>query len=84
MKEKLEIIDGRCVIPHGVKEIEEYEFHGNDKLREIVFPETLCCIGRKAFKGFWNLKEVYIPRNAVKVGEEAFAGCCNLDSIKFA
>ena len=82
MKRKFEIIDGKCVIPHGVTDIDDREFYCTDALREVVLPETLRNIGRQAFKGCWNLTEICIPSSVIEIKEEAFAGCCGMESIK--
>lgn len=82
MKRRFEITDGRCVVPHGITDINEREFYCLDELREIVLPETLRGIGREAFKGCWNLEEICIPQGVVEIEDEAFAGCCSLESIE--
>ena len=46
---RFEIIDGRCVIPHGVTEILEEEFADCQELKEVVIPDTVVNIGMCAF-----------------------------------
>ena len=41
MTKNYEIIDGRCVIPHGVSHIVYKEFESAYSLREVVIPTSV-------------------------------------------
>lgn len=49
MKRNYEIIDGRCVIPHGVSHIVYKELEGAYSLREVVIPTSVDMICAYAF-----------------------------------
>ena len=49
MKRNYEIIDGRCVIPHGVSHIVYKEFESAHNLREVVIPTSVYMICAYAF-----------------------------------
>lgn len=69
---RFEIIDGRCVIPHGVTEILEEEFADCQELKEIVIPDTVVKIGMGAFMECHSLQSVTIPRSVTKIPHCAF------------
>ncbi len=58
--------------------ISDYAFAGNQKLKEIVLPESLLSVGQYAFAGCKNLSSVEIKSDKVKYGAYAFTGCQSL------
>lgn len=70
-----EIIDGRCVVPQGITEIENEMYWGFTFLKEIVLPEGLTSIGDKAFFGCARLERLTLPAGVRMVGSEAFNHC---------
>lgn len=64
---RFEIIDGRCVIPHGVTEILEEEFADCQELKDVVIPDTVVNIGMGAFMECHSLQSVTIPRSVTKI-----------------
>ena len=70
-----EILNGKCVVPTGVKEITEEMYYGFINLEELVLPEGLTSIGDKAFFGCTKLETVTIPSSMNNIGHDAFAYC---------
>ena len=69
------------IIPNGTKSIPDEYFIDNDKLEEIIIPDSVEYIGRGAFKGCKSLKKVQLP-NSLKVLEQfAFSECDSLEEI---
>ena len=83
MKYNYEIIDGKCVIPHGVKNLVHKEFDGAHNLREVVIPATVTLIGSYAFSDCISLGEVALPYSITAIGQGAFSDC-PLKNIKFS
>lgn len=54
-------------------------YHGREK--NIVIPDTVTIIGKKAFQGCEHLITVEIPDSVTKIGARAFSGCSRLNSI---
>ncbi len=50
-------------------------FYGCTNLTEIVLPQGITSIGKKAFYNCKNLTEFTIPSSVTSVGENAFSGC---------
>ncbi len=71
-------VDGVPVI--GIK---DGAFEENDKLREIVLPDTLRSIEARAFYGCDSLTEVVLPNSLEYIGDEAFFGCLKLEKVSF-
>lgn len=82
MKTRFEIINGKCVIPYGVTEIDACEFFDCLELREIVFPDSLEVIGNQAFGYCNNLKGIRIPKSVQSINSSAFRSCSQLDRIE--
>ena len=78
---RFEIIDGRCVIPHGVTEILEEEFADCQELKEVVIPDTVVNIGMGAFMECHSLQSVTIPRSVTKIPHCAFFWCTSLKEV---
>ncbi len=56
-------------------------FVGNEKVTEIVVPDSVTAIGDYRFKGSEWLESIIIPGSVKAIGEEAFYNCENLRSI---
>ncbi len=69
-------VDGVPVI--GIK---EGVFEDNDRLAQIVLPETLRAIDARAFSGCDSLTEVVLPSSLEYIGDEAFHACTSLKSV---
>ena len=65
-----------------VKEIGHSAFY-NEKIKSIVFPDSLCFIKDRAFLGCNRIKSLVFPKNLIKIGFEAFYECYNLEKITF-
>lgn len=71
-------VDGVPVI--GIK---EDAFKDNDKLIEIVLPDTIRTIEARAFAGCDSLKEISMPDSIEYIGDDAFNGCSSLERVTF-
>lgn len=86
MEKEFEIIDEKCVITSGRKEIGRGEFMDYIELVGIEslvveLPDTIERIGDHAFYDVQNLTSINLPEGLVSIGENAFDGCENLKSI---
>lgn len=71
-------------IKDGTISIREFAFYGNDRLLNIVFPNTLETIGHSAFYECTNLKSIIIPNNIKYINTSSvFNNCSNLECITF-
>ncbi len=82
MKNRFDIINGKCVVPDGVTEIPEDEFLGCKELKEIVIPETVTIIPNAAFFFCKSLEKVCLPASVKEIQSQAFEGCSKLKSIE--
>ena len=62
-------------IPEGVTKIADKAFYNFRHLESVVFPESLCSIGRYAFSGCTALNNVVIPINVSNNDSGAFQNC---------
>ena len=74
MKRNYEIIDGRCVIPHGVSHIVYKEFESAYSLREVVIPTSVVMICAYAFSDCLSLNGIELPYSLTVIGMGAFSG----------
>lgn len=81
---KFEIIDGKCVIPEGVTEIQNRSFSNCDKLKEVSLPSTVKCIHNEAFYDCWGLTSVEISAGVTTIEPGAFLGCPGIETIRVA
>jgi len=79
--------DKKVIVPEGIIEIEnfddEFVFHENLEIEEVILPEGLEFIGAQAFYNCKNLKSVTLPSTIAQIEIEAFAGCEKLEKINF-
>ncbi len=73
--------NGVCVIPHGVKTIDDYAFSNCKRLTDITIPECVDYIGEGAFSNCTSLTDITIPKNVEKIGDDSFSGCTSLKSV---
>lgn len=71
-----------CVIKYGVKHIPRHTFHRYYNLENIIIPETVITIGKRAFAHCKNLKSIIIPEGTTIIDAFAFAGCTNLEHVQ--
>lgn len=58
---------------------EQYKM--NEKIREIILPETMLEIKKDAFRDCKKLERISLPENLKMVGESAFSSCLSLREI---
>ena len=68
-------------IGNGTTKIGEHQFFDCNRLKSVIFPESVKIIEDCAFAGCTNIKSIVLPNSLKKIGDEAFAGCENLQSI---
>lgn len=75
----------KVVVPEGIVAIDNFDddfvFHQNGQIEEVVLPESLEYIGRDAFSGCAGLKRINFPRGLSMIGDSAFCGCESLEEI---
>ncbi len=72
-----------CVIvPDSVAEIGEYAFLSSG-MTEIILPQNIRRIGKRAFSGCKNLKSIILPNKLIIVDDMAFSNCNSLEYILF-
>ena len=76
-----EIIDGRCVIPEGVTELQGRSFSGCDHLKEVRLPSSVRSIHKEAFYDCWGLTSILIPAGVTTIEQGAFLGCPGIEAI---
>ena len=74
-----ELCDDKCII-YECPDIKDKQFR-NHSFSEVELPNTLECIGERAFYECKNLKSIRIPKSVTRIGECAFGFCRNLESI---
>ena len=79
-----EIIDGKCVIPEGVTELQSRSFSNCDTLKEVSLPSSVKCICNEAFYDCWGLTSVEISASVTTIEPGAFLGCPGIETIRVA
>lgn len=79
--DKYRIVNGHCIIPEGVTEIEFCAFKDCTKLKSVEIPDSVIKIGDCAFFGCINLTKVQISKYVKTIGGHAFANCTSLKNI---
>ena len=67
--------------PEGIRSVDEYAFHGCNRLQKIHFHHGLRSLGRYAFYHCEALRTVELPENLRIIGTRAFSGCSQLKSL---
>ena len=67
-------------LPDSLIELKEHVFEGN-RLKKVIFPDTVKTIGDEAFRDNPTLESVIFPKFISRIGYSAFYGC-NIKSIK--
>ena len=75
------IIDGKCILPDNITEIEEYAFNGCTGLTSIKIPDSVTKIGEYALDGCTGLTSIEIPNSVWMIGDYALCGCAGLTHI---
>ncbi len=57
------------------------QYKVNEKIREIILPETMLEIKKDAFRDCKKLERISLPENLKAVGESAFSNCLSLREI---
>lgn len=79
----------KVTLPDTVTYIADDAFYDSDDwsakthsaLREIVLPQSLKTIGKRAFYHNYYLEKITIPASVTEIGKAAFAACTNLSDI---
>ena len=75
------IIDGKCILPDSITEIERCAFYSCIRLTSIEIPNNVTEIGTLAFRGCTGLTSIEIPDSVTEIEDSAFDGCTRLKSI---
>ena len=59
----------QCMLPQGIKSIEDYAFLSDNHLKEITIPEGVEDIGSGAFIGCFALKHLFLPSTLHSLGD---------------
>ncbi|MBQ9766105.1 MAG: leucine-rich repeat domain-containing protein [Lachnospiraceae bacterium] len=71
---------GKLIIDNNIESIDKYMFYEME-IKEIVLPETVTYIGRKAFYNCSNLQTIIIPSGVTEIRDAAFGNCTALTSL---
>lgn len=74
-------VDGKIVVPDGVRRIGSSAFWGCYWLNSIDIPKSVTSIGGWAFCNCTSLTEVSIPDSITHIGAGAFQDCTELASV---
>ena len=72
-----------ATIPEGVTVIGKYAFRYNNKLKDVVLPQSLRGIRTGAFADCKNLERIVFPERLQEIGALAFDNCSKLKEIEF-
>ena len=64
-----------------VKEIKDYAFRYQIRLKSITLPDCVTSIGGSAFSGCTGLTSIKIPDSVTSIGGDAFSSCTGLTSV---
>ena len=67
-------------IPYGITAIAPDAFADCDNIESVVIPDSVICIGERAFK-YSGLEEIVLPGSLKKISAESFAGCWYLKKV---
>lgn len=68
-------------VANDVKEIGDFVFMGFSQLEEVTLPDSLECIGHRAFNWCHSLKEICLPAKLKRLDFRAFDDCKSLERI---
>lgn len=72
----------RFIIPKSVIEIKSNAFSNfSNTIEELIIPDNVESIERKAFNTCTGLKKIVIPESISKIFEETFNGCTSLKEV---
>ena len=57
-------------------------FRANERVREVIVPEGVTCVGDGAFAGMKALRQVELADSVLSLGVAAFRGCASLEHIR--
>lgn len=71
----------KLIIPEGTKEITQAMLSRYDRrqITEVVIPQGVITIRKKAFCGCYSLTSVTIPDSVTEIRSDVFVGCRSLD-----
>lgn len=69
------------VIPHGVREIQNYTFSDCNKLSQVLLPDNLTTINMSAFSWCSSLQDITLPDSVQTIGDAAFSYCESLTKM---
>lgn len=82
LKADLTVKDGTvCIADNAFDNTVETPAQHQTNLTTISFPNTLKCIGDKAFKGCYNLTDFALPSSLTRIDLLAFQGCTSITRI---
>lgn len=76
-----ESLGGRPVREVRLNSLNTEDFMRYERIRSVVFPDTMVSLNFGACMYFGTLTSVVIPEGTEEIGANAFAGCQNLESI---
>lgn len=71
--------ESRIVVPEGVTSLASCLFWDNQKVEEILLPDSIERIGGDLCYNCGNLRSFVIPKFCKEMGDDPFAGCPNLE-----
>ncbi len=66
-----------------VSEVTGALFRNNDKVKQVVWPETVTEIGKETFYFTSSMEELVINGSVETIGEDAIYGCSSLKTLTF-
>ena len=76
-----EIIDGLCIVPEGITEIESDSFRGRTDLTRVIIPSSVTKIGVCSFRNCTNLESIILPEGLKSILSGAFKNSRSLSEI---
>jgi len=74
-------IEGKVVVPSGVKVIAETAFFGSEKIESVVLPDSVERIDANAFSRCGRMKTITLGKGVQEIQANAFGQCVQLESI---
>lgn len=75
----------KIYIPDEVQEFHSECFHGEEKLKQVIFGPSsrLTSLAEKCFYCCSKLEEIYVPNTVQRIGARCFSGCESLRRVVF-